>query len=98
MLASYRVNNELRIGLELSYIFMSYKFDPAYTGINQYIVYDPAKDANAITTYFEWGFGVYWAFAEGKNKVFIYYNEGVSCNWFNVGHLARWLRYCLLHF
>jgi hypothetical protein len=65
ILAAYRVNNELRIGLELSYSFMGYRFDPAYTGISQFIVYSPSN-INAITSYVEWGFGVYYAFAEPK--------------------------------
>jgi hypothetical protein len=67
-LAGYRVNNELRIGLEISYLINTYRFDPAYTGINQFINYNPSKDINTFTSYFEWGFGVYWAFAEPKNK------------------------------
>jgi len=68
VLASFRVNDELRIGIELSYMFNSYRFDPAYTGIAQFVngQYDPVKDITGITTYFEWGFGVYWAFAEAK--------------------------------
>lgn len=68
MLASYRVNNELRIGLELSYSLMGYHFDPALTGLDQYINnYNPAW-ANFLTMYFEWGFGLYYAFDEGKRK------------------------------
>jgi hypothetical protein len=66
VLASYRINDQLRIGLEASVVLTGYRFDPAYTGISQYIVYDPTKDINAVTTYIEWGFGVYWAFSEPK--------------------------------
>ncbi len=68
MLASYRVNNELRIGLELTYSFMGYKFDPKLTGLDQLLNdYNPAWANNPIS-YFEWGFGLYWAFDEGKRK------------------------------
>jgi hypothetical protein len=67
ILAALRVNDELRIGLEISYVVMAYHFDPAYTGINQYVVYNPAKDINALTSCAEFGFGVYWAFDEPKH-------------------------------
>jgi len=64
--AGYRVNNELRIGFDISYVFMGYRFNPAYIGISQAIEnYNPSY-ANAITSYFAIGFGVYYAFAETK--------------------------------
>jgi len=61
----YRVNNELRIGLEFSYLFNFYTYDPYAIGIAQYI--DPSpSDVRGISTSFSWGFGVYEAFAEKK--------------------------------
>ena len=67
-LASYRVNNELRIGLEITYTFLSYQFNPVLTGLDQKINgYDPSW-ASGPTMYIEWGFGLYWAFDEGKRK------------------------------
>jgi hypothetical protein len=66
MLASYRVNDELRVGIEFSYIILSYRYNPAYTGISQLIPdYNPSY-ANAPMSYFELGFGIYYAFAEGR--------------------------------
>ncbi len=68
VLAGYRVNNELRIGLEVTYEFLGYKFDPALTGLDQKIFGYNTSWANAPTMYIEWGFGLYWAFDEGKRK------------------------------
>jgi len=68
-LASYRVNNELRIGLDFTYGFMGYRFDPAWIGLDQMEPPDYNTSwAKANVMYFEWGFGIYWAFAEGKRK------------------------------
>ena len=61
----YRVNDELRIGLELSYIFNLYQFDPNFIGLENYRQYS-ASDIKGITTCFAWGFGVYCAFFEKK--------------------------------
>jgi hypothetical protein len=63
LLAAYRVNDQLRIGLELTYGFIGYRFDPNYTGLEQFI---GPVESSTITTYFEWGFGLYWAFSEVK--------------------------------
>ncbi len=62
-LASYRVNNELRIGLDITVGVMGLKFDPAFTGLDKYI---GPIETNTITTFWEWGFGLYWAFSEAK--------------------------------
>jgi len=69
ILAGYRVNNELRIGLELTYEFLDYRFDPALTGLDQKepVGYSTSW-ASAPTMYIEWGFALYWAFDEGKRK------------------------------
>jgi hypothetical protein len=61
----YRVNNELRIGLEISYLFNFYTFDPHYLGLDKFIDYSPS-DLNGISTCFTWGFGVYEAFSEKR--------------------------------
>lgn len=67
-LAGYRVNDELRIGVDISVLLLAYRFNPATTGIAQYLpaTYNPAKDNNALTTCVGLGFGLYWAFHEGK--------------------------------
>jgi hypothetical protein len=68
LLAAYRVNNELRIGLEITYAFLGYRYDPTLTGVQQYLdPYDP-KWANFPVTYFEWGFGLYYAFKEEAHR------------------------------
>lgn len=68
ILASYRVNNELRIGVSFSVVLSGVHFDPAYTGIDQYVngMYTAPKDISAITTCLGIGFGMYWAFDEAK--------------------------------
>ena len=68
MLASYRVNDELRIGVDFSVLLLTYRFNPAYVGIAQYLPasYNPNKDNNGVTTCILAGFGLYWAFDEGK--------------------------------
>ena len=48
MLAAYRINDELRVGVDISVLLLGYRFDPTYSGIAQYIVYDPSKDINAL--------------------------------------------------
>lgn len=67
MLIGYRVNDELRVGVDISFLLLGYRFDPATTGINQYIIYNPATDTRGLTTSVGLGFGLYWAFAEAKN-------------------------------
>jgi hypothetical protein len=68
MLASYRINDELRVGVDISCVLLGYKFDPAYVGIAALLPgsYNPAKDNNGITACIGLGFGVYWAFREAK--------------------------------
>jgi len=66
MLASYRINDELRVGVDISVMVIGTKFDPAYSGIAQYIIYNPSKDINSMTSCIGLGFGLYWAFLEGK--------------------------------
>lgn len=66
----YRINDELRVGADFSILCMGYQFNPSTIGIQDLLPasYNPAKDNNAITTCFEGGFGLYWAFDEGKRK------------------------------
>jgi len=67
-LASYRINDELRIGVDISCMLLGYKFDPAYIGVAYLLPasYNPAKDDNGITSCIGLGFGLYWAFHEAK--------------------------------
>jgi len=68
VLLSYRVNNELRIGIDVTYSFLGYHFDPTLTGLDQELNgYTPAWSHDPVM-YVEWGFGLYWAFDEGKRK------------------------------
>jgi hypothetical protein len=66
MLAGYRVNDELRVGIDISILLLGYHFNPATTGISEDINYDPSKDINGLTTCVGLGFGIYWAFDESK--------------------------------
>jgi hypothetical protein len=68
LLASYRINDELRVGVDISCLLLGYKFDPAYVGIAGLLPgsYNPAKDNNGITSCVGLGFGLYWAFHEAK--------------------------------
>ncbi len=68
MFIGYRVNNELRIGLDLTFNFMGYHFDPTLTGLDQTLPGYTDAWSHDPTMYFQWGFGLYWAFAEGKRK------------------------------
>lgn len=63
IMVGYRLNDELRIGLEASYILLPYRFDPGDLGLSQLVNYS-SRDTSAPTSYFEIGFGFYWAFAE----------------------------------
>ena len=68
LLAAYRINDELRVGVDISLMLLASRFDPAYVGVAQYLPgsYNPAKDNNGITSCVGLGFGFYWAFLEGK--------------------------------
>lgn len=66
MFAGYRINDELRVGVDIFCVILGYRFDPAYSGIAQYIIYNPAKDINGLTSCAGLGFGLYWAFREAK--------------------------------
>lgn len=68
LLASYRINDELRVGVDISCVLLGYRFDPAYVGIANLLPgsYNPAKDNNGITSCIGLGFGLYWAFHEAK--------------------------------
>jgi hypothetical protein len=68
ILAGYRVNDELRVGIDISILMLGYRFDPSTTGITPYLPgsYDPSKDNNTLTTCISLGFGLYWAFHESK--------------------------------
>jgi hypothetical protein len=66
MLACYRINDELRVGIDISVMLIGSKFDPAYSGIAQYIIYNPSKDINTMTSCVGLGFCFYWAFHEAK--------------------------------
>ncbi|HTB31625.1 MAG TPA: hypothetical protein VK808_06345 [Bacteroidia bacterium] len=68
MLIAYRVNNELRIGLDVSIIFMTLRFNTDYLGISQLLPDYSPSDAEGITVCAQIGFGLYWAFDEGKRK------------------------------
>jgi hypothetical protein len=67
-LASYRINDELRVGVDLSYVLVGYKFDPNYVGITSLLPgsYNEAKDTRGFTSCIGLGFGLYWAFSEAK--------------------------------
>jgi len=68
LFAGYRVNDELRVGIDISVLILGYKFDPATTGIDQYVngLYTPPKDISTLTTCLGLGFGLYWAVDEAK--------------------------------
>lgn len=61
---SLRVNDELRIGLEVSYYYVGYAFDPNYVGITQ--TYSSSQTSGA-TMFWGWGFSINYFL--GKPKV-----------------------------
>jgi len=61
---SLRVNDELRIGLEMSYTYESYAFDPTYVNLQQTY---PSSQTKGASTFLGWGFNLIYFI--GKPKV-----------------------------
>jgi len=53
----YKVNDELRIGLEVTYSYYNYTFDPAYVGVST--EYSSAQKSGG-TSFIGWGFGLHY--------------------------------------
>ncbi len=67
IMESYRLNEDCWIGLDVSFTYLDYSFDPDYIGIqNQGLTYYP-QDARGNTTFIGWGFQIVYDFSKGKN-------------------------------
>jgi hypothetical protein len=67
LMECYRLNEQCWIGLDVSFAYLDYSFDPDYIGIqNSGLTYYP-QDARGNTTYIGWGFQIFYTFSKGKN-------------------------------
>ena len=62
----YVVDDDLRIGFEVSFTSINYTFDPYAIGINNAGISFEPSDVKSPTMYFSWGLGIYWGFGKGK--------------------------------
>jgi hypothetical protein len=60
---TYRVNDQLRIGIDLSADFLPYVFNPYTVGFNNYINYSGYNTSN-LTAIICWGFSAFYAFGQ----------------------------------
>lgn len=61
---SYRVNEELFIGLEVSYSMYGYVFDPNYVGVTKSY---SGNQVGGNTSFLNWGFGIHYFIGKPKN-------------------------------
>lgn len=62
----YTVNEDLRIGIEASFTYVGYTFDPYAIGIGHAGFTFIPSDIKNPTIYLSWGLGLYWVFGKGK--------------------------------
>jgi len=67
IMESYRFTDQCWIGLDISYTYLNYAFDPNYIGIeNSGFTYYPS-DSKGNVSFIGWGFQVLYSFSKGKN-------------------------------
>jgi hypothetical protein len=66
LMEGYTVDEDLRIGFEVTFTSINYTFDPYAIGINNAGISFEPSDIKSPMTYFSWGLGIYWGFGKGK--------------------------------
>jgi hypothetical protein len=67
IMESYRFTEQCWIGLDISYTYLNYTFNPDYLGIqNSGLTFYPS-DSRGNVGFIGWGFQVFYALSKGKN-------------------------------